>query len=452
MPPTGSIEGRLQLGLALSLALLIGGAWWLGHLALHRTAEAYVLSRLEHDAEALLGVLELSPEGGLHLGRRGMAPVYRQPYSGHYYLVLVDGERSIHSRSLWDQGLEVRQLPPGQTAHWRSAGPLGQDLLVWAEGFARHGHDLTLAVAEDLSTLEDPLQFFEHLFALMAILGLVTMLLIQRWILRQAFARLRPVLGDIEALEGGRATALREAVPAEILPLVAKINGLLRVYAKRLERSRNAAGNLAHALKGPLSLMVQELGGGADGLDPAARARLSDQLGQVRRLLERELKRARLAGEGTPGIGFDPHAELPVLERLLRGMYPEKRLQLECPGAPGGVTPMDREDMLELAGTLLDNACKWARTQVRCRCALDGQGLRLLVEDDGPGCPESELASIAERGTRLDEGVQGHGLGLSIAREIVELYGGHLELGRSAALGGFRAEVRLPLRRGAGSP
>ena len=112
-----------------------------------------------------------------------------------------------------------------------------------------------------------------------------------------------------------------------------------------------------------------------------------------------------------------------------------------------GALPADREDMLELAGTLLDNACKWCLARVLCRLESTPQGARLCVEDDGPGCSESELQTIAGRGARLDEGVQGYGLGLSIAREIVDLYGGRLELGRSPTLGGFRAEALLPLRR-----
>jgi signal transduction histidine kinase len=445
--PTGSIESRLQLGLGLSLALLIAGAWWLGHEALHHTAEAYVLSRLQHDAEALMGSLQVTAGGGVHLGGRGIAPVYEQPYSGHYHLVLLNGAEVLRSRSLWDQGLDARPLTPGQSTQWRAFGPRGQELLVWGGGFERDGRRLTLVVAEDLLPLQGPLRSFERRFALRAILGLGAMLLVQRLVVRRAFTRLQPVYRDIEALERGSAIALTEAVPAEILPLVTKINRLLDIYAKRLERSRNAAGNLAHALKGPLSLMVRELDTGPKSLDPSLRVLLSDQLERVRGLLDRELKRARLAGDGVPGPGFDPLTELPVLQRLLQGMYPGKALQLEVRMDREGALPADREDMLELAGTLLDNACKWCLARVLCRLESTPQGARLCVEDDGPGCSESELQTIAGRGARLDEGVQGYGLGLSIAREIVDLYGGRLELGRSPTLGGFRAEALLPLKR-----
>lgn len=446
MSPPHSIESRLQLGLGLSLALLIAGAWWLGHEALHHTAEAYVLSRLQHDAEALLGALELGPDDGVHLGRRRITPVYDQPYSGHYFVMVIDGSKTLSSRSLWDRSLTVRPLTPGASTHWRETGPLGQDLLVWSGGFRRDGRAITLLVAEDLAPLRAPLQSFERLFALMAVAGLVAMLLLQRLVLRRAFARLEPVYRDIDALESGGTAALTESVPTEILPLVRKINGLLSAYSKRLERSRNAAGNLAHALKAPLSLMMRQLETNERAPDPGTRALLAEQVERVRGLLERELKRTRLAGGGGTGGHFEPDAELSVLKRLLERMYPDKALELECRIGIEGVLPADREDMLELIGTLLDNACKWARRRVLCALEPTTDGVRFSVDDDGPGCSQSELEAIAARGVRLDEAIHGHGLGLSIAREIVDLYQGRLTLGHSNSLGGFRAEVSLPIK------
>lgn len=434
------------MGLSLSLALLISAAWWLGHEALHRTADAYVVSRLMHDAEALLTSLEVSPQGLVQVRPPHLSPIYDEPDSGHYFtLRIVDGA-TARSRSLGDFELKAPNLSPGVTAHWHTAGPRGQDLLTLGGGFRHQGHDLTLVVAEDFSPVRRPLRSFEQLFALMAVGGLIAMLWVQRRIVRRAFACLRPVYRDIVALERGEASTLTEVVPAEILPLVSKINGLLTLYAKRLERSRNVAGNLAHALKGPLTLMTQTLDTQPTGSEPATQAVLREQLARVGALLERELKRARLAGAGSPGLHFDPQAELPVLKRLLERMYPDQDLSLECRLDLSGVLAADREDMLELIGTLLDNACKWAQTRVSCFLMQTPDGVRLCIEDDGPGCPEAELDAIAQRGVRLDESVAGHGLGLSIVREIVDLYGGRLELGRSTTLGGLRAAVSLPVR------
>jgi signal transduction histidine kinase len=447
--PRDSLQNRLNLGLTLSLALLIGGAWWLGHSALHHTTDAFVLSRLEHDTQALLGRLERV--GDAQLAARHLLPVYHQPFSGHYFKVLTtDGE--IRSRSLWDQDLVVAPVPAGEVQTWHVGGPAEQPLLVRAAGYRVADAPVTIAVAEDLSALLGTLRGYERLFAALAVAGLLAMLLLQRFILRRSFRRLVPVYHDIAALERGTTSRLTEQVPAEILPLVRQLNGLLAVYAQRLTRSRNAAGNLAHALKGPLALMRQQLREPADARSGGitgdhARRVCAAEVERITALVERELKRARIAGRAKAGSMFDPALELPDLRRLLLAMYQDKALTIDCRHALPGPIALDREDLLEVLGTLLDNACKWARHQVRCSLGPgDGQsGLRLIVEDDGPGCDDAELARIARRGERLDEQVDGHGLGLAIAREIAESYGGTLQLGRSTDLGGFLAQVELPL-------
>lgn len=446
-----SLENRLHLGLSLSLALLIAAAWWLGHDALHRSTEAYVLSRLTHDAEALLGQLrQRQGADGTLAGPDIASPaIYRQPLSGHYYEILSDSGASSRSRSLWDQGLEARPLPPGTSTHWKMALQNGEWLLVRSAGYRLGETNLTIAVAEDLTPLLRVLRGFERLFAVLALLGFGLMILIQRLIVKRTFRRLRPVYRDIDNLERGSASQLTEDVPSEILPLVQKLNGLLSVYDKRLERSRNAAGNLAHAIKAPLNLLQQQLERERQPLDEDARRLCREQIQRVRTLAERELKRARIAGGAHAGSTFDPDAELPVLKDLLRRMYPGKALTIDYRSDPAGPLAADREDMLELFGTLLDNACKWAVARVDCRLQRRPAGVVFSVEDDGVGCTDEEIASIGTRGLRLDERVSGHGLGLSIALEIVELYGGDLRFGRSERLGGFSALLELPLREAA---
>jgi signal transduction histidine kinase len=446
--PVDSLENRLTLGLGVSLALLIGAAWWLGHSALHRSTDAYVLSRLEHDTQALLGRME-------HVGNVGNAahrllPVYRQPFSGHYFKLLTPTGAAVRSRSLWDQDLDVPPVRVGEVRTWRARGPEQQPLLVRGAGYRVGDDTVTIAVAEDLTPLLGTLRRYEQLFAVLALAGLVGMLLLQRIILRRSFRRLRPVYRDIDALERGATSRLTEQVPAEILPLVRKLNGLLAVYEQRLTRSRDAAGNLAHALKGPLNLMRQQLRAPPapeTGGDAAARQACAAQVERIRTLVERELKRSRIAGRARAGSVFDPAAEMPDLRRLLLAMYRDKALDIDCRVGVRKPVPFDREDLLEILGTLLDNACKWARGRVRCTLTDAGAeaGLRILVEDDGPGCDDAELTRIARRGERLDEQVDGHGLGLAIAREIAATYGGTMQLGRSAELGGFLARVDLPL-------
>ena len=435
-----SLETRLHLGLGLSLFFVISAAWWLGHAALHRSTEAYVLSRLEHDAEALLRALAHHPPRP-----DGLGLIYQQPFSGHYYAIITADGRQHLSRSLRGQPLGAEPLPVGQVTDWEVRGPRGQRLLVRGAGYRIDDASVTIAVAEDLIPLLDELQVFERLFAVLAIGGLVLMLLVQRLIVRRALRQLRPIYRDIEALERGTADSLTEAVPREVLPLVRKFNALLGVYGQRLERSRNAAGNLAHALKTPLNLILQQLERLEHPFNDEQRQRCREQVQRVQVLVERELKRARIAGGLRPGSMFETTADLPVLIELLERMYADKGLSIRCDNRLSTPLMVDREDMLELIGNLLDNACKWANSQVHCRLEPSGNGLRLWVDDDGPGCTEAELAAIGARGVRVDERVDGHGLGLSIVREILDLYQGRLELGRSPSLGGFRACVELPV-------
>ena len=440
-----SLETRLQIGLTVTLAVLIAGAWWLGHIALHRSTEAQTLSRLQHDAEALLGELSLSITPGGAPTADGMMPTYHQPQSGYYFKVLGLGE-PIRSRSLWDSDLDIRPLTVGEQANWRAAGPDQQQLLVRSAGYWLGDREITVAVAEDMAPLESVLQEFELLFAVLACVGLGLAFLTQRFLVRHTFARLGPVYRDIQGLEHGTRQRITEDVPREILPLVKKLNGVLEVYDKRLQRSRNAAGNLAHALKTPLNLIMQQLGQGQGNLGPADRGLCRDQVLRIRQLVEHELKRARIAGGGTPGSLFDPGAELPVLKDVVLRLYPDKRLELDCRIELHRPLAADREDMLELLGSLLDNACKWANRRVRCRLEPHSDDIVFTVEDDGPGCSEAERDELGTRGLRLDERVAGHGLGLSIVREIVDLYHGRISFGRSRELQGLEVQVFLPLR------
>jgi signal transduction histidine kinase len=442
-----SLEHRLQLGLAASLVVLIAAAWWIGHAALHRAADAFVISRLEHDAEALLGAMSRRDDGRLHVGQQRLTPVYQQPYSGHYFVIeTADGHR-LRSRSLWDQDLAGRALAPGTFATWHAEGPEGQRLLVRGAGYALEGLEVRIAVAEDITPMAADVVHIERLLAALAIGGLLAMLLLQRLIVHRAFATLGPVYRDIAQLEAGRTVALTEDVPSEILPLVRKLNRLLLLMTQRLERSRTAAGNLAHAIKGPLSLLRQQLLDPALCLSPDARSALTEQVEQVHRMATRQLKRARLAGAGGAGVRFDPAEELPTLARLLERIHAPKALDIAYEIRTSGALELDREDMLELLGNLLDNACKWASARVRCRIDRDLGLVRLRVEDDGPGCSPDEIAAITDRGVRLDEEVTGHGLGLAIVKEIVDSYGGEIAFERSSALGGLAAEVRLPTGR-----
>jgi signal transduction histidine kinase len=284
-------------------------------------------------------------------------------------------------------------------------------------------------------------QRFKWLFPILATGGIVLILGIQGMVIRRTFRRLDRIRNELRQLEAGNIHKLDETVPTEIYPIIKELNHLLGLMQERLERSRNALGNLAHALKGPLNLLVQHLDQAPDN-DGNRQAQL--QAERIRQLTERELKRARMAGQGNTTQRFDPRQELPVLVDVLARIHHKSPRCITLNILPEITRFGDREDMLELLGNLLDNACKWAKEQVFCHIYADASHIHIRVEDDGRGRTATELQQMAQRGIRLDESVEGHGLGLSICKDIAKLYGGTLEFGRSEALGGVSVVVSLP--------
>jgi signal transduction histidine kinase len=267
------------------------------------------------------------------------------------------------------------------------------------------------------------------------------LLVLQQRLVSRLFEHLEKVRNEVRAVARGDAGQLDEEVPSEVMPLVREVNRLLQLLGQRMQRSRNALGNLAHALKTPLNLLGQDL----DELPPGElRNRLQHQAEQIRGLTERELRRSHLSGGGAPGQQFDAAAELPSLIQALRRMHGGKHLDIRSGTLPSQPLPLDRDDMLELLGNLLDNACKWARQVVLVAVEHPG-GARIRVEDDGPGVADEVLQQLTDRGVRIDEQVAGHGLGLAIVRDVVRLYGGTLHFDRSPTLGGLRVQVDLPL-------
>ncbi len=436
-----SLEQRLHLGLALALIVLMGLMWFIGSQAVRSMTESFVASRLAHDAEGLLAAMRFGP-GREELQWRRINQVYAQPLSGHYYVVRFEDGRLLRSRSLWDQSLKIPQLAPGESVHRLVEGPSGQRLLLLSRGFQKAGRRFTLGVAEDMSPVHAEQDYFIRWFAALALAGLLLILLVQSLVVRRTFRRLETVREEIRRLGQGQATALSEDVPTEVLPLVREFNHLLRLLSQRLERSRNGLGNLAHALKGPLNLLTQYFDGRVrDGSERDRQAALQTE--RIRLLMDRELKRARLAGQDLPSRRFDPARELPDLIAVLQQVHRNRALSIDY-RLGRGVQPFgDREDMLELLGNLLDNACKWAHSRVLCRIR-DGEPLEILVEDDGVGLEDEQIAHLTRRGTRLDENVEGHGLGLAIVGDIVKLYGGRMDFRRAAGMGGLCVRISLP--------
>ncbi|MFC6671926.1 sensor histidine kinase [Marinobacterium aestuariivivens] len=312
--------------------------------------------------------------------------------------------------------------------------------LVLEQGFRKGDTDFSLWIAEDIAPLR-AIQYRYERYALVPVLLSIPLLLIwQGLVLRRGFGRLEPLRRALAEQSAGSAAELPAGVPAEVQPLVDAIRQRLNRSGEQIQRSRTALGNLAHELKRPL----QQLHWLAENCEQDALQRsLREVHDQLRRRIDSELRRARIAGAPSPGQQFVPQEEVPHLVRLLelsgrRDIGFDGRL-------PEGALPFDRDDMIELLGNLLDNGWRHARSRVRLCIDRAPGGWLMRVEDDGPGVNEKDLERLTRRGLRLDEQEQGegHGLGLSICAAVVASYDGRLAFSRSA-LGGLCVEIELP--------
>jgi signal transduction histidine kinase len=300
---------------------------------------------------------------------------------------------------------------------------------------------LLYAVAGDRGEIELDRQGFNRLLSLaLAILfvGVLGAVLVQ---VRFGLEPLRRMGRALGAIRGGATARLEGDFPAEIEPLAAELNALLDHNEALVERARTHVGNLAHGLKTPLSVLTNEAG---RSQGPLAEL-VGRQVALMRRQVDHHLARARAIATGSIlGARTDVLPVLDDLGRTLERIYADKGLAIELACAPELAFRGARQDLEEMLGNLMDNACKWAAARVSVRAdAAPGQVLQIAIEDDGPGLPPSRRAEVLERGRRLDEQVPGTGLGLAIAADLAQLYGGRLVLD-AASTGGLRALLVLP--------
>ncbi len=443
-----SLERQLQTSLAIVLLLILLGLVIVANLSTRSLLEEFVTSRLELDAERLLDTLDTSIQNPrVRQGR--INPVYNTPDSGHYYAIKFNRDiNALYSPSLQNEKLRTpidSDLKHGMaTVVHDVMGPKEQHLIVWTKAYSKNGQNMTISIAEDMSLLMKNRQYFSLLFIIIGVVGFFLILALQRFVIRRLFKHLDKSRQEIQQIELGKRKQLSEDVPTEIYPLVKEFNRSLSLMQQRMERSRNSLGNLAHALKTPLSLLMQQLDSdeAEQGLEQAKR-----QAERIRQLTDRELKRARLAGLGNTTQRFDPREELATLIDVLKQAHQKQNLKVSLNINKAVKLFGDREDMLELLGNLMDNAYKWAKSHVKLSVDIDQKQkeISLIVEDDGTGKTIEELELLAQRGVRLDESVEGHGLGLAICNDIVKLYDGSICFSQSKGLGGFKVTVRLPI-------
>ena len=438
-----SLLALLVTGLVLSLAGVFGVQWTVVRVAVDTMLEDYIDGELAHGADELFNELLILPGGDARLVLDHFDPRFLKPHSGRYYQILVDRATALRSPSLVHESLAVPEINRGGRYVGQVTGPAQQVLLLSATGYELQGHSITIAVAADLKPIQSQFERLMTRYTQASMVMFALLVALQVGIVRWALAPLRRVQADVHRLARGEIGQLGERVPAEVLPLVREVNRLLALLARRLQRSRESLGDLAHALKAPLTVLTNMAENDHLPHDPAQGRQMAEQLRILRSRIDTELRRARVAGGGISGAPLDLKAELDALVATLRKLYPDRKLDIACRVNPGMTFGGDREDLLELCGNLLDNACKWARSRVLVSARVEN-GMVLLVEDDGPGCSPENLSQIPRRGVRLDEATEGYGLGLSIANSIAISYGAEIRFGRSQELGGFEAKVIFP--------
>jgi signal transduction histidine kinase len=436
-----SLQSKLSTGLLISLIITFSALWLLVSINIQFLAEEYIASRLKHDAETLLSTINFDNNDNLTIDTTRIDLVYNQPFSGHYYVISRDTQR-ISSRSLWDQKLKHVTVSTGKQLRTLQQGPEKQSLLVISGGYNKQGHQLTITIAEDLNPIKNNIKQFRYMFTAMAFSMLLLLVILQVLILRRSLKPLIKIHAELKSLEQGQLNMLSTDSPSELRPLINEVNHLLAVMEQRLRRSRDALSDLAHAIKTPLTV-IQQITDKSD-IPGATKNTLMKLTNDIYQLTDRNLKRARLAGHSHSGALFSFSEDLAALIKTLDMMYASKTLQITTNIPDSIMCPVDREDMLELLGNLLDNAYKWAAQKIILSVNIDSN-LHICIEDDGPGVDPEKINELYKRGVRLDEKTEGHGLGLAIATDIVTDYSGSIRFNRSVDFGGFRADIKLPL-------
>ncbi len=449
-----SLVRRLVLLAAVWCVALLAGAGVLLTANFHAAALQRFDQGLSEDADDLYAGAAVGPGGEVFAPAITDARATRV-YSGKYWEIAerrADGK--LHSlersRSMWDADdlpasadvIEQLTRKPNNPVHFDGPGPHHQRLRITAMQrlLPRRATPIVFLTAEDRGPIDDDVQRFSLMTALALVvlgLGLVAAVVIQ---VRVGLSPLFAMRRDLAEVRKGKVEGLTGAYPTELQPLADELNALVEHNREVVERQRTHVGNLAHALKTPLSAMLMEA-----QAQPGPLAEVVErQADLMRNHVEHHLRRARAAarsqtlGERTP---VAPAME--ELTRLLEKVYRNKDLDVD-PGDPSLIFAGERQDLLEIVGNVLENACKWARSEVLAHVeALDARRLRVTIEDDGPGLPADKREEVLRRGARLDESAPGTGLGLAIVDDLSRAYGGDLRLGVSER-GGLKVEIDLP--------
>src|SRR5499427_5520059 len=450
---------------SLALRLFLSATAW---TVVILVATGAILSSIYHDAversfdrrlSVYLHTLVADVAAPEQTGDRGTPtvgePLFDLPLSGWYWQITpLDAVKPEirSSRSLWDTGLsrlhdKDATTNPDGTRRGYVVGPEEQRLRV-LERTVDLGDDgrYLIVVAGDPQEIDDETHAFDRALLVTFATLAVVLLLITMFQVRFGLAPLNRISQALAAIRAGTAERLEGRFPVEIAPLARETNALIDANREIVERARTHVGNLAHALKTPLSVVVNE----ATGREDPFAAKVTEQANIMRDQIARHLERARLAARlKVVGSVTDIVPIVTSLTRTMEKIHQGRGIAIDLDASAEVRFRGERQDLEEMVGNLVDNACKWAQGRVSVEVVGERHegaapaAVRIIVDDDGPGLNPAQRDQVARRGLRLDETKPGSGLGLSIVLELAALYGGNLQLG-NAPIGGLRAELVLP--------
>lgn len=440
---TGSLTRRvIGISILWIAVLLIGGG-----LALDRVLTKAITNTwdtgLDSVLTAMISSAELDSRGDVLFNRPLADQRFLEPASGLYYQISGEGHEDWRSRSLWDRAIKV-------TPEMREKNGVGMDnmqfpdepLRVMTRTVILPGSETrwVFIVAQSRDALEEQIKALRTivLWSFVSLgVGLIALAALQVFI---GLRPLRHIRREISRMRAGEKSRVTAPLPVEVQPMVEELNALLAHTESQAEEARRHAGNLAHALKTPLTVVMNAATANAPDLSPT----VIREAVTMRRQIDHHLARARAIGRrGSSQSRTEVWPSLEAVERAVERLYPDVRVDRD--GAQDAVVRIERQDLDEMIGNLVENAAKYGGGSVFVTVEPKGTAwVDVVVEDDGKGIPPDERERIFDRGVRLDSGKPGTGLGLAIVRDVAEIYGGTVELGESEDLGGLLVRLRLP--------
>ncbi len=446
----GSLRLRLLLlgGLTLTSALLIAGVGITGLFERH--VERRAVAELDTYLRQISAGVSFDAKGAAAFNHTLPDPRFGEPLSGLYWQIEdVANRRLLRSRSLWDT---VVKLPPdsldtGRVHLHMVGGPFRATLLVRERSISYTTpagvRVVRISVALNRREIQAALhEFNADLVKALALLGIA--LMVAAWAqITLGLKPLKVLRESVLAVRSGGKARVEVTEPKEVMPLVSAVNSLLDAQAQAMKNAKARAADLAHGLKTPLTVLITDAAKLRESGATAVAAEIEELADVMRRNIDRELSRARL--ENAHGLTVHATRIEPIIAKLVRalGRTPQGEvLEWRAVISEDAAAPIREDDLAELTGILLDNACKWAASGVTISAKV-GDGIAITIEDDGPGAPEAFVHRLGERGLRLDGEVPGSGFGLAIAHDIVRAYGGTLTFANIEPHG-FRATIGFP--------